>query len=251
MLVGGSASALGKDTHQAASSVACMPSTVKVPDLMYHMIEVLPKDAALPHLWVDPSEFRQTMKLLAEKGWRTLAPRQIAWRVKNCIPIPAKTFSITIDDGVRNGYDKAYPSLQEFGFKAAYAVVVGRIDKFKRAMTWVMLEELQAAGHEIANHTMHHDDVRAEDDEGLYYEIEESNQILWDRLGKRPRTFVYPYGYWDSEAVAQIRASGFWVAYTTAYGCTVSKGSMLTEQRIRVNRSDSPKSVLRKVQACQ
>ena len=39
---------------------------------------------------------------------------------------------ITIDDGMRDGYDNALPILQRHGFVATFAVVVGRVDRRRR-----------------------------------------------------------------------------------------------------------------------
>jgi peptidoglycan/xylan/chitin deacetylase (PgdA/CDA1 family) len=225
------------------------PRHEKIPVLMYHRIACAPDGHRAPSRWVCPERFDATLALLKESGWDTMTAREVSRRLKRRLPIPDKTFVIVIDDGRYDGYDNAYPILEKYDFEAVFAVVVGRVSVKDVAMTWPQLLELQASGHEIANHSMTHTNLRLADAQ-LWQEIEESSQVLADMLGRRPKTFVYPYGGWSSAAADQVRRSGFRIAYTVEYGCNLTWGDRFQEERIRINRSDSPQRVLDKIGPC-
>ena len=224
-------------------------SSQRVPALMYHRITCADSDTRLPHLWVCPGRLDKTLRLLKEHGWDTMTAERVASLLKSGGRIPAKTFVIILDDGSRDGYDNALPILEKYGFEATFGVVVGKVSVKRWHMTWRELRELQERGHEIANHSMTHANLGATN-AAFWWEIERSAQVLAEHLGSRPKTFVYPYGSHNVEAVAQVKESGFRLAYTTVYGCVHSWSDRLREERIRINGWDSPRDVLDKVRPC-
>ena len=233
----------------AAGDPAPSGQTARVPVLMYHRISCPPPDAALPTLWICPRRFARHMDALVAAGWRTMTARQVLWALKRGAPVPPRTFVIVIDDGDRDGFDNAYPILRRRGLVATYAVVVGRIGK-RVGMTWPELQLLISEGHEVASHTMNHDDVRRESDAGLVLEVATSAQRLQQHLGIPTRTFVYPFGLWNTRAAAAVRAAGYWGAFTTWPGCSLSWSQRLVLDRVRINGGDQPSTVLAKVRSC-
>ena len=192
--------------------------TELVPVLMYHRISCPERGALYPGLWVCPRTFDRTMRMLKGAGWETITSHGLADALAAGRSIPHKRFVIVIDDGDRDGYDAAYPILERYDFEAVFAVVVGRVEARRQAMTWAELIELEGEGHEIADHSMSHADLRRWTASGLRRQIEQSADRLRRHLGHRPWTFVYPYGARDQNAIDQVRASGFLIAYTTVYG---------------------------------
>jgi peptidoglycan/xylan/chitin deacetylase (PgdA/CDA1 family) len=189
------------------------------------------------------------MRLLRSRGWDTITSAELAEARATGRALARRTFVVVFDDGNRDGYDEAYPILERYGFEGVFAVVVGRVDVRRRAMTWDELGELEAAGHEIANHTMHHANVARLDAAGLEREVGRAAELLHRHLGEWPRTFVYPFGIWDQAAVEAVRASHHRIGYTTAFGPTRPTSHRFTEPRIRINRSDSPADVLTRLSA--
>ena len=185
---------------------------------MYHRITCAPSDARLPGLWVCPGVFDRTMRLLRDRGWETITSAQLADARATGRPVPRRTFVVVFDDGNRDGFDEAYPILERYGFKGVFAVVVGRVGINRSAMTWAELEELQEAGHEVANHSMSHANVARLGAAGLEREIGLSAERLREHLGGWPRTFVYPYGSWDQDALDAVRRTHHHIALTTVPG---------------------------------
>jgi peptidoglycan/xylan/chitin deacetylase (PgdA/CDA1 family) len=77
-------------------------------------------------------------------------------------------------------------------------------------MDWDQLEALQSAGLSIEGHTASHPDVRSLSDTEIEAEMEEADSTIERRLGRRPRYFAYPFGYYDAaaRAVAKKRYAG-------------------------------------------
>lgn len=225
--------------------------TYHVPALMYHRINCTPPGAPYPELWVCPQRFDDTLRLLKSNGWTTITANRLSYRMKRGLVVPHKTFVITIDDGDRDGYDNGYPILERHGFDAVYGVVVDRVRRgWGSQMTWTELNRLEAHGHEIADHSMTHDDLRNKPDSGLLWQIDFSAQVLEQNLGRRPRTFIYPFGFWNDRVVAQVSASGYRISFTTVYACGQSWSRRFTAPRIRVNGVDTPQQVLNKISPC-
>jgi peptidoglycan/xylan/chitin deacetylase (PgdA/CDA1 family) len=218
--------------------------TYDVPVLMYHRITCAPRNARLAGLWVCPHAFDRTMRLLKVSGWTTITGAQLADARAAGRALPRHTFVVVFDDGNRDGFDEAYPILERYGFKGVFAVVVGRVDVKRRAMTWDELKELQDAGHEIANHSMSHANVASLDRAGLVREVGRSAARLRLHLGAWPRTFVYPFGSWDRDAINAVRAAHHDIAFTTVYGATRRTSDRLAAPRVRVSRSESPERIL-------
>ena len=235
---------VGTPPPTATPPAAVRWHTEHVPVLMYHRITCAPRDAAYPELWVCPSVFDATMRRLKAAGWDTITSHQLAMALRTGTAVPPRLFVLVFDDGDRDGYDHAYPILEKYGFEGVFAVVVGRVQVRRQAMTWAELRELETAGHEIADHSASHAWLAHLPHAGLVRQIETSAAQLCAHLGHRPTTFVYPFGAWDQRVVAQVRASGFRIAYTTAYGARERHGGRFVSPRIRINRSDSPADVI-------
>jgi peptidoglycan/xylan/chitin deacetylase (PgdA/CDA1 family) len=223
--------------------------TSTVPVLMYHRITCAPRDARLPGLWVCPRVFDRTMGLLRSRGWHTITSAELADARAAGRTLPRRTFVVVFDDGDRDGYDHAYPILERHGFEGVFAVVVGRVAVKRKAMTWAELIELQGAGHEIANHSWSHANVASLDTRGLEREVGRSARMLRVHLGGWPRTFVYPFGSWDQDAVHAVRASHHRIAYTTIAGATRRSTDRFTAPRIRISRGDTPAGILARLSA--
>jgi peptidoglycan/xylan/chitin deacetylase (PgdA/CDA1 family) len=211
---------------------------------MYHRITCAPSDARLPGLWVCPSVFDRTMRLLRDHGWATITSAQLAEARANGQPVPRRTFVVVFDDGNRDGFDEAYPILERYGFKGVFAVVVGRVGVTRSSMTWAELLELQEAGHEVANHSMSHANVARLGPAGLEREIGRSAERLREHLGGWPRTFVYPFGSWDEDAHDVVRRTHHRIALTTAPGSTRRSSDPFAGPRVRVSRGDAPERIL-------
>jgi peptidoglycan/xylan/chitin deacetylase (PgdA/CDA1 family) len=225
---------------------AAAGSTVRVPVLMYHRISVAPPGAALPHLWVSPRRFRAHLKALKRAGWRTITAEELGRAIRDGRAVGPKRFVITIDDGARDGWSNAALILRALGMRATFCVLPGRARR-PWQLDPVRLRKLHAAGHEIANHSLTHPDLRRLGIRALRHQILGAQRLIRRFVGHRPRTFCYPMGFHDAAVREVVRAAGNLMAFTTVEGARHSGSRRLVAPRVRVNGWDSARGVLASV----
>ena len=100
------------------------------------------------------------------------------------------------------------------GFHDAY--YASRPDKAS-APVQDQLRELVALGWEIGSHSVSHARLTEVDQERLRHEVNVSVPALAEVTGSNPRSFCYPYGAVDLDAVEAVREAGY------AYACAVTQ----------------------------
>ena len=118
-----------------------------------------------------------------------------------------KVVILTFDDGYKSQYSNAKPILDKYGFKATFSIVCNYVGSGDNRMTWKDIKSLQQEGHNIASHTMNHDDLSKLPLQEVEYEVAQSKQCLLDQ-GINPKSFAYPFnGGSDDPSVINTVAS--------------------------------------------
>lgn len=125
--------------------------------------------------------------------------------------------AITFDDGMRSVFQHALPVLETHGVPAHLFLTtntVGRptpwpdppadIPAFPM-LGWHEVEALARGGIRIENHTTSHPDLRATSDADITTELDHADAIIEERLGRRPKYFAYPFGYYDDRTRDLVR----------------------------------------------
>jgi peptidoglycan/xylan/chitin deacetylase (PgdA/CDA1 family) len=222
-------------------------AVLHVPVLMYHRIKSAPPDARLPELWVAPRDFRAQLHALARDGWRTITAEELATAALAGRSVGPKRFVITIDDGAWDGYRYAAPAMERYGMRATYCVVPGRAQR-----PWQIsighLVELHEAGHEIANHSLLHADLPRLGAAALRRQVGHARRLIERYVGEAPATLCYPYGHQDARVRRVVARTGHLVAFTTVEGAAQPPATRFRWPRIRVDGSDSPATLLARLQ---
>lgn len=112
--------------------------------------------------------------------------------------------SYTFDDGTLGHYTVAAPTLEKYGFRGTFGIVVSKTaddpdaaqklagPNAVRLTSWKEWRELAAKGHEICNHGMDHRMLPSLNDAGLEREVNEAARIITQKMGCRPLSFIYP-----------------------------------------------------------
>jgi peptidoglycan/xylan/chitin deacetylase (PgdA/CDA1 family) len=124
--------------------------------------------------------------------------------------------------------------------RATFYVVAGKVNNRRYKITFPQMRMLLELGHDIANHSLTHASLPSLGRNELRRQIEDSQRVFRSQLGYRPLTFCYPYGSHSAAVRAQVAASGFVLAFTTAHGARESTDSPFESPRIRVHGLDSP-----------
>ena len=114
--------------------------------------------------------------------------------------------SLTFDDGIQEDYTLIAPHLDRYGLKGSFGIngaFIGNLDDhYAPRMTWEQCRELQARGHEIANHSWSHKNESEISIEETRLEIARNDSAIQKELGKRPLAYFFPYNVYSMEALS-------------------------------------------------
>ncbi len=160
--------------------------------------------------------------------------------------------SFTLDDGWEDNATVAAPLFDRYGFHVTFFLVPGRIpldDREKPAhdygkISWARWKQIAQAGHEIGNHTLHHQGLRKLDDAAVRAEIDGGRQLIAEQIGVTPVSFAYPGNGRDDRlrkfvyaqhAVAREYESGYGGAKFTTEKANGLVASALQQKRWMVS----------------
>ena len=220
------------------------PTGYHVPVLMYHRIApASERGNDLADLVLDPRVFDAQLAALEAHGWRTITSGQLARAVAANDEVPARTFVITLDDGREDGYTHAFPILQKHGFVATFFVITGRVNE-RRYLTWTEMNDMQAAGMEIGNHTVSHLDETRFTRSQADRQVMGAQDAIERNLGVPAVSFAYPSGRMPANLVASVKASRLQVAYTTIGGADETAATAYFWPRIRIHPTTTAAGIL-------
>jgi peptidoglycan/xylan/chitin deacetylase (PgdA/CDA1 family) len=208
----------------------------KVNVLMYHHIqeEETAKKNGQTGLTVTPEFFRKHLQYLKDNGYSVITMAELKNFFNGGVALPKKAVMITIDDGYKDNYEKAYPILKEFGMKATIFTATGLLNN-SGYMTWDDLNQMKDLVY-FANHTWsHHSSAGTK--EKLTEEITRADKQLSEHGLNPNKIFAYPYGNPGKTAEDILKANGYEIAFTTVHGNILCKGKSLELPRIRVGNA--------------
>ncbi|MBN2375001.1 MAG: polysaccharide deacetylase family protein [Sedimentisphaerales bacterium] len=211
--------------------------------LAYHSV-----DKSGSWLSISPEQFREHLQWLKDHQWEGLTIEQYLSRLdgKPGANGAAKEVLITFDDGYENFLTNAVPVLKEMGFPATVFVVtdlVGKraewyekerknIEQFvdgmsfpaedrlvlddiinhfsqERLMDWEQLAQLKEYNIDVESHSSSHQFLSKLSPAELSTELERSQSVFQEKLGRTSRIICYPYGDYSSEVGKAAEAAGF------------------------------------------
>jgi endoglucanase len=121
-------------------------------------------------------------------------------------PGPQTVVSIQVDDGVADQID-TLPILNAHGMHATYFVNTGVIGDSAH-MTWEQLQQLDAAGNELAGHTLTHANLKPMKTADARLEVcQDRNNLI--AHGFHPTSFAYPFGTFDAGTKQVVKDCGY------------------------------------------
>ncbi|MDR2707476.1 MAG: polysaccharide deacetylase family protein, partial [Nitrososphaerota archaeon] len=100
---------------------------------------------------------------------------------------------IVFDDGWTTQYTNALPILDQYGFKATFAVVTYYVENYSGYLNWDQVIALHNQGHDIESHSVDHLQLTTQDLPAIDYQLLQSKQELL-KHGINAPIFVYPFG---------------------------------------------------------
>lgn len=186
-----------------------------VPVLMYHHFAELSADATQGQRdWtVSPQALQEQLAYLAENGWHTISPTQLADYIEAGTPLPLRALMITIDDGYQEVLDVALPLFLETELRPVLFIVTDYVD-YAAYLGWDELAGLAVQGFVIGSHSMDHSDMRQASDAEREQQIAGSKALLEEQLGVTVDAFCYPYGSLNQATKQAVANSGYRTAYS-------------------------------------
>lgn len=213
--------------------------------LMYHSVAESPTPATY-RLSVRPTEFAAQLEFLREEGFTTLRFCDVAAVVREGRPLPARTVTLTFDDGYADFHETVLPLLVRHGCTATVFVTTGWLADagehragrpLDRMLSWRQVEEIASAGIEVGAHGHSHAELDQLRPASLDQEVRTSKALLEDRLGRPVSTLAYPFGYWSARVREAVRAAGYRDAAAVANTTVQARHDTLALPRLTVRRS--------------
>ncbi|MES2890591.1 MAG: polysaccharide deacetylase family protein [Bacteroidota bacterium] len=200
-----------KDTALNLASILAKP---EVPVLCYHHIRNFSssQSESMKSYSVTPAAFASQIKALSDSGYQTILPDQLYDYLVHDKSLPAKPVMITFDDTDEEQFSIGSKELDKYGFKGVYFIMTIAINR-PRYMSTEQIKLLSDSGNEIAAHTWDHHMVTK------YVGAQWDTQMIRPRVklegitGKPVRYFAYPFGLWNREAIPEIKARNYDLAF--------------------------------------
>lgn len=198
--------------------------------LMYHLVLDQPY-SALENLFVRPSELRQHIEALLEKGYTFIFADDYA-------SYDTKTVIMSFDDGYIDNYTEMFPIIKEYNVKVTVFMITNYVG-CPEYLTADMIKEMSDSGLvSFQSHTATHPNLTGLSQEQLRWEFETSNKALEDLTGRPVKALCYPTGAY-SNLVLSVAKDYYSFAYTTVSTSSTAGYPLLELPRLRVNRGFS------------
>ena len=236
-----------------------MPSSMRIPVLMYHRI------GAAHNPWekrycISPALFTKHMRHLSACGMHACSLDDFfAWldRKKD---LPAGSFLLTFDDGFAGAFEHASSILQELGWPATVFLVsqlIGKQDVWCRAenpsgATYPLLDmdtihTMRGMGFTFHSHTRLHPDLTRLPKDQLLSELQGSRTDLENLLHEKVHYLAYPYGLYNEQVLDATRAAGYKAAFSTQPGFNRNDIDRFRIRRLDISGTDTPAMLARKI----
>lgn len=121
----------------------------------------------------------------------------------NLKPFNEPIISVTFDDGWESIYSNALPLLQKYQIPTTQ-YILGAEFKNHLYLSEEQVKSIQQAGHEIASHTMTHENLTSISESDRRWELGDSKKILSEKFGPI-RDFASPLGAEDDDSIDSIK----------------------------------------------
>jgi peptidoglycan/xylan/chitin deacetylase (PgdA/CDA1 family) len=108
--------------------------------------------------------------------------------------IEVKKVAITFDDGPNPEYtERLLDGLKERNVKATFFLIGSEVKEYPE-----IVKRMSEEGHLIGNHTYEHVNLCETDTEQVKWQVDQTNDLIYEITGTRPVYIRPPYGSWDS-----------------------------------------------------
>lgn len=165
-------------------------------------------------LSLDPNEFEREMRYLKDNNFKFLKLEDL----NDIKGLPNKSVMITFDDGYEDNFLNATPILKKYNIPAIFFIstgLLGKEHKGMKVMDWEQIKKIsEDALFEVGCHATSHKKLHKMERIDVAREIQESKDILEQRLNKNVRLFAYPNGRYNDMVLKVVEEFGFDFAFS-------------------------------------
>ena len=147
-----------------------------------------------------------------------------AWSMTGSCGEPLRV-TLTFDDGLKDHLLVAAPLLEQHGWRGVFNIVIDRVGKDERHVTWDDVRELIRRGHEITTHTVTHTNLvtllKSGREDLVHRELAVSRDVIAEKTGFTPLYLCTPYVAQNAETERIAREERL----TQMLGCRYNFGA--------------------------
>ncbi len=206
---------LSLPVYTIGSEGECIKKGAYATVLLYHKFG----ESSSPSTSIPVDTFESQLAYLKDNNYNVISIDKLVKLIKKQRPIPPKTLVITIDDGYRSVYTKAFPLLKKYGFPFTVFLYMEAIDRYPDYMTKEQLLDMaDYEGATFGNHSYSHQRFGRMKNrmlkEKLSEDLDRSEKRFNKILGHNPLYYAYPYGEYNIAYVKTIKKRGYKAAFT-------------------------------------
>ena len=189
--------------------------------LMYHHImppAMVPSNKPPLEGWDfthSPTAFERHLTTLQRRGYRFVSLADLTQYIQRHGTEPAKTVTVTFDDGWLDKFTYALPILKQLAIPATFFCTTSHLQTGKddpAKMTRTQLQDLLAAGMTIGGHTRTHPNLTTLSVEQATDEIAGCKYDLEQALNIKVKFFAYPGGAFNRSVARLTQDAGYTAA---------------------------------------
>jgi peptidoglycan/xylan/chitin deacetylase (PgdA/CDA1 family) len=206
-----------------------------VPILTYHNF-----DYGKGLLSVTPENFEKQMRYLKDRHYNVISFDELVEGIRNRRRFSHNTVVVTIDDGYKNNFTCAYPTLKKYGFPAVIFLITNNMGTNVAFLDWDEVKEMSKNNISFGGHTKNHAYLPSVDRKDvLWDEISGCKKAIEEHIGIPVDYFCYPLGGFTEEAEMLVKKTGYKGACTTNRGDDIlNKYSVYELVRISVRNGN-------------
>jgi peptidoglycan/xylan/chitin deacetylase (PgdA/CDA1 family) len=187
-----------------------------IPVLLYHGISPQKRrgsPSSSDKYTVSREQFLQHLTLIRSLGLRIISLSELLTRAQ---PELGSAVAITFDDGTLSDYEQALPCLEKAGASAHFFINTGQVG-YEGYMAWSQILDLKRAGMVIGSHGHWHVDHSQGSLEDLVRQMNQSRQMLEEKLKQDVMDFSAPYGLVNAKLYTAAAQAGYRSVCTSQY----------------------------------
>lgn len=154
-------------------------------------------------------ELEKEFEYFKNNNYKVVPTSLIVEKIKNKEEVPNNWVSFNIDDSYKSFYKNGLALFKKYNYPFTLFIYVEASEKkYPDFMTWDEIKETSKFG-EIGLHSYSHRHLTHLSSEEIYNDTKKSYEIFKEKLGFKPKSYVYPYGEYNDRVKNEIMKFNF------------------------------------------